>query len=94
MSLKARLDRLEAKAGANQPRKWLDLEMWKREAREGVSVNEQERRRLAEYPEHAQAIREDFAAARRNVRRNIRWDNEAQYEAFLDGRGGLPPSYD
>ena len=40
---------------------WWDLETWKAETTAGLSYDEQQARRLAEYPEHAGEIRQLFA---------------------------------
>lgn len=65
MSLRARLDRLEAMTGAS-PRR-TDIETWKRGVRAGISINEQKRQRLAEDPEHAEEIHKWFSIAQRQL---------------------------
>ncbi|HHX43142.1 MAG TPA: hypothetical protein GX714_04030 [Chloroflexi bacterium] len=66
MNLKGRLLRAEATVrGAMGRFPWFDLEVWKREECEGLSLDEMEARRLAEYPEHAGEIRRYHALWRK-----------------------------
>lgn len=68
MNLKGRLLRAEATVrGAMGRFPWFDLEVWKREECEGLSLDEMEARRLAEFPEHAGEIRRYHALWRRRL---------------------------
>ena len=58
MNLRSRLAKVEATVRGMVGRvPWFSLAVWRREEREGVPIEEQERRRLAAYPEHAAEIR-------------------------------------
>lgn len=61
---RARLDRLEKLAEQYQAAPWFDLATWRAETRAGVTLEEQEARRLAEYPDRAEEIRAAFATWR------------------------------
>lgn len=73
MDLKTRVTKLEQAAGIGTHQSWFDLETWKREndltAGNVMPLAEQERRRLAEYPDQADAIRAHFAQTRANLER-------------------------
>jgi len=65
MNLRARLAKIEAKAKTVGGNGWFSLKTWLREEKAGVPIEEQERRRLAAYPEHAGEIRRYHALWRR-----------------------------
>jgi hypothetical protein len=64
MTIINRLEALEANAGTTGPGAWFDLAVWRQEQAAGVPLDEQERRRLVEYPAHVEAIRDHYAKAR------------------------------
>ena len=63
MSVRRRIEALEYQM-SRAAGEWFDLEIWKAEHAAGVSLDEQERRRLAEYPQHAEQIRAFFSRIR------------------------------
>lgn len=60
-SVRTRLERLEHLAEQLQAYPWFDLATWKAETQAGVTLEEQEARRLAEHPHQAGEIRAAFA---------------------------------
>ncbi len=62
-TIRRRLQALEARRGQAR-RPWFDIAVWKAERAEGVSLAEQERRRLAECPAAAREILGCFATWR------------------------------
>ena len=78
MSLKARLKRLEQRI--TSPRCWFSLETWKAEHQEGISLDEQARRRLAEHPEHSEEIRASFARRRARLSEVAEIESDEQTE--------------
>lgn len=67
-SLQTRVSKLEQQRNAARGRRgWFDLEVWKAESAAGVGLDEQERRRLVEYPEFSGEIRANFARRRRRL---------------------------
>lgn len=66
VNLRSRLAKIETAVRAAVGRvPWFSLKTWLREEKAGVPIEEQERRRLAEHPEHAGEIRRYHALWRR-----------------------------
>ncbi len=74
MNLKERLAALEVAVMGKPGEMAFDPETWLREREEGISVEEQERRRIAEHPEQA----EELHAIYRQI---------AEWRARLHGEG-------
>jgi len=63
-NLEQRIARLEAMHGQHG---WFDVATWRAEQADGVTLDEQERRRLIEQPGREAEIREMFARIRRRL---------------------------
>ena len=84
-SLLSRVERLETTARpADDAPCWYDIEFFKRDCAEELTLNEREAWRLAEFPECADEIRKSYAGKRERMARNESSLRSSGFGEFYD----------